>query len=185
MIDPAWVLALMLKAEPAHEQSPWRDTYESTAAAIAKAADRNPLPLGADAAERTAALLVSVAWFESHFQPNAEGDKPKLADGSRGRARSVCAMQVHESNYAQLGVTRAALQEDVQTCFDTGLRLLHVSFGVCRARPLEHRVAHYAGGGNGCPTNGEATSKSIHRVKKALELYKAVPVTVREVVSAR
>lgn len=185
MIDPAWVLALMQKAEPTYEQSPWRDTFASTATAIARAAERHPLPLGDDSAERTAAMLVGVAFYESHFQPDAEGDRPKLADGTRGRARSVCAMQIHETNFAAMKVTRAELLGDIQRCIDTGLEMLHISFSVCRAKPLERRIAHYAGGGNGCPTNGEATSKSEHRVRKALELFKAVPPPVREVVSVR
>jgi hypothetical protein len=173
MIDPSWVLTLMLKAEPAHAQSPWRASYEATAAAIARAADQRPLFAGQDGAAKTAAVLVSVAWFESRFQPDAEGDKPKLADGTRGRARSVCAMQVHESNFAALKVTRAELLSDVQRCFDTGLELLHVSFGVCRAQPLEHRLAHYCVGGNGCtlPTKGE----DAHRMRLALALFKALP----------
>jgi len=185
MIDPSWVLALMLKAEPNHEQSPWRDTYASTAAAIARAADKHPLPLGDDSAERTAAMLVGVAFYESHFQQDAEGDRIKLAGGALGRARSVCAMQIHETNFAAMKVTRGELMGNIQRCVDTGLEMLHISFSVCRGKPLEQRVAHYAGGGNGCPTNGEATSKSEHRVRKALELFKAVPQPAREVVSAR
>lgn len=177
MVDPTWVLALMLRAEPMAASSPWRGTYETTARAIADAANANPIRFGGDAdEERTAAFIVSVAFYESHFQPNAEGDRPKRADGTLGPARSLCAMQVGASNLKGLGVTREGMLDDITTCIDTGLRMMHTSFGVCRGLPLEKRLVHYAAGGNGCAlANADAVKKSKHRVDTALALFKAIP----------
>lgn len=178
-VDPAWVLALMLKAEPSAASSPWRATYEATADAFARAASARPLFDGPRGAEKTAALLVSTAWFESGFRQDAEGDFV------RGAPTSFCALQVNASNFRALGVTREALTRDeldaegrvarraIDVCADAGLRMMRVSFGVCRGKPLERRMDHYARGGDGClpPPHDEGT----HRVKKALWLFERVP----------
>lgn len=173
MVDVDWVLALMLRAEPAAASSPWRSTYKKTAAAFARAATARPLFSGADGADRTAALLVSVAWFESRFQQNAEGDH-EIVNGKKdlSKPNSFCAMQIGKSNFAGLGVTAEALLSDIDLCVDTGLRLMHVSFGVCRAAPLEHRLDHYATGGEGCrvPPHDEGGN----RIRKAQWLFKNV-----------
>jgi len=179
MIDPSWVLALMLRAEHAPERSPYRPTYEETAAAIAKAASALPLFSGPKGAEKTAAFLVSVAWHESNFRQDAEGDHEKLPDGKKGRPRSFCAMQIHESNFAAFGVTREAItlgsseQSAISRCIEVGLRLLHVSFAVCREKPIEGRLDHYATGGSGC--RKPLKDEGAHRVRKALRLFKEVP----------
>lgn len=179
MVDPTFVLAMMLKAQPA---APWRASYERTAVAIARASSARPLFAGADGAERTAALVVSVAWFESRFQPDAEGDRPCLERDARGECsrrgepQSFCALQVGRSNLAWLGVTRERLLEDVDACVDVGLRMMHLSFRVCRAEPLEHRLAHYAAGGYRCPlSNEDASRKSGHRMAKAIWLFQNTP----------
>lgn len=156
--------------------APWRDTYETTAIAIASNARISPLFEGKHGVEKTAALLVSLAWFESHLKPDAEGDHRCLRfDGKKcvqkGPATSFCLLQVSESNFAAMGVKRADVQSDINVCVRTGLRLAHVSFGVCRSLPLEDRLRHYAGGGDGCPTNEDAAKKSKHRFNKGRWIF--------------
>lgn len=150
----ALALAMMLRAQPS---APWADTYPSTAKAVAEAAHASPVFAGGDGEQRTVALLVSMAWFESTFNPAAVGDN----------GRSVCLFQIHETNWKWLGVTREALQ-DVRVCARTAVRMVHQSFRVCRARPLEERLGWYAAGGPDC-TRG--LSPSRHRVRKALWLF--------------
>lgn len=180
MVDAGWVLSLMIDAQPT---APWRDTYESTANAIARAASANPLPFASDREERTAALLVSVAWFESAFKQDAEGDFVRV--GSIRRPTSFCLLQVSASNFRALKVTRDEVQSSVDRCVDAGLRMMHVSWAVCRGEPLERRLAHYAGGGYSCPTNEDARRKSGHRVAKALWLYRHRPPSTTTVLVQR
>jgi hypothetical protein len=169
----------MLLVQPA--ATPWSETYAATADAIATAAIASPLPgLGSEAVERTAAVMVAVALFESHFQQDAEGDcVDKRPDGmcKRGaRARSFCAFQINESNFAALGTTRAQIQSDINTCAAAALRMMHVSFGVCRTRPLEERLGHYASGGSTC--GGLAASRA--RMGKALWIVRKSPPVVAD-----
>lgn len=158
----------MIDAQPT---APWRSTYESTAVSIARAANANPLPFSADREERTAALLVSVAWFESAFKQNAEGDF--VGVGSSRRPTSFCLLQVAESNFRALKVTRDEVQTNIDRCVDAGLRMMHVSWAVCRGEPLERRMDHYAAGGPTCarPRHDEGG----HRIRKAQALYRRRP----------
>jgi hypothetical protein len=176
MIDPTWILALMLKVEPS---SPFRATFDKTAAAIARASDASPLFGGDHGGERTAALVVSVAWFEGRLNPRAEGDRTcKRYDGERcierGEPTSFCTMQIAESNFPALGVTREIVQGSIDSCIDAGLRMMKSSFSVCRAKPLEHRLDWYATGGEGCvaPFHDEG----VHRVRRGQWLFGAVPL---------
>lgn len=171
-ITAAYVLKLMIAAQA---NAPWRSTYESTASAIADAANANPLPFpGDNASAQTAAMLVATARFESAFKPDAEGDFDKRADGTRGEPNSFCLLQVGKSNFGFLGVTREQMQSDVATCVRAGLRMMHVSFTVCRGRPIEERLNQYTTGGGACvqPTHDEGG----HRVRLALWLYRRVPL---------
>jgi len=179
-VTEAMVLAALLKLEP---HALHRSTFERTAKAIADASNASPLFGGDHGAEKTADLIASVADFESGLIPDAEGDciaNGKLVPSKVGvcptgsKPHSFCALQVNESNFKELGITRESVQTDIDVCIRSGLRLMHISFAVCRARPLEERLAHYAGGGEGCPTNEDATKKSRHRVLKALWLFKQI-----------
>lgn len=169
----ALVLAMMLHAEPDAVRSPWRATYDSTAAAIARASVASPLYAGDDGPGRTAAVLVSIAWFESRFDPRAEGDRPRRADGSLGAATSFCAFQINAANLGWLGVTRERLLEDVDACVAAGLRMARVSLRICRAEPPEHALDWYASGGDGCfrPPRDEGA----HRMRKAMWLFATTP----------
>ena len=170
-VSASWVLSLMLVAQPT---APWRSTYDATAEAIAAEANAAPL---ADGPERTAALLVAVAWFESALRPDAAGDCTK--DGrsvactvSGSVAHSWCLMQIHETNHAGLSVTRAELQTDVRACVRAGLRMLTTSLRVCAAAPPRERLRWYAAGGGGCSASEDARRKSVHRIAFAERLLK-------------
>ena len=177
MIPVEWVLDLMMKVQSAH---PYRSTYEQTSASIARHASMRPLFSGAYGDAKTAALLVSVGRFESELQPDAEGDCTK--DGvnvkctvSGAIPHSFCLLQVNESNFKGFGITREMIQTDIDVCVATGLSMMHSSFAVCRALPLEDRLRWYAGGGSGCPTGEDAMNKSRHRIAKGMWLFKASP----------
>ncbi len=151
MVTASWVLALMMAAQSTH---PYRSTYERTAEAIARAAVATPLFTGAHGAERTAALLVSVGKYESAFDPTAIGD----------HGQSHCLLQVGQSNFGFLSVTRAEIHQSIEVCIDSGIRMMQASFRACRGRPVEERLAHYAEGGEQCPDPSSAGARaSRHR----------------------
>jgi soluble lytic murein transglycosylase-like protein len=150
----AWVLAAMVSLEAS---PPWAGTYAETAEAIADVALEAPLFDGEAGPLRTAALLTSLAWFESRFDPRAVGD----------HGRSVCLLQVHASNHAALGVTRDELLDDPRTCLRAGVKMIRQSFAVCARRPLLERLSHYAAGGAGCE---RGRRESRHRVGLAIRL---------------
>ena len=159
----AWILVLMLALEPASKH---RATFEHTADAIAKVAAESPeWKREAQGVARTAATIVSIAWFEGRF---VEG-RP---EGSNDHNTSVCMMQVSESNFDWLGVTRSQMLGDVETCLRAGLRMVHASLLNCKARPLEERLGWYAAGHSGCE-NG--LKESRHRMQKAEWLFKRFP----------
>ena len=163
----------MLKAEPAAAASPWRSSYERTARAIAKASEAQPLFAGEDGPEKTAALVVSVAWFESRFQPDALGDHERLADGRKGEPTSFCAMQINRTNLAGLGVSREKLLGDIDACIGAGLRLMRASFRVCAGQEVERRLDWYAVGGNACTR--PPRDEGAHRMRKGMWLFSSVP----------
>jgi len=145
----AWILALMLLVQP---RAPWRASYEATAAAIAQVVEESePLFQGPLGRPRTAALLVSLAWFESTLKPDAMGD--------HGQAHGLYQVHGHGELVDPLEATRVALE------------LVRQSFRACRARPLEERLAWYAGGGYDCSSpSSAALRKSRHRVLKGVWL---------------
>lgn len=175
-VEASLVLEMMLAAESHPERSPWRSTYPATAAAIAAAANANPLFKGPRGPEETAAEIVSVAWFESHFEQRASGDRECLERDAkkectkRGEPRSWCAMQVHDSNFAGMKVTRDELLDDIGKCVSTGLRLMHESYRTCAGRPHEERLNQYATGGPLCVT--PLHDEGGHRVRKGVWLLK-------------
>lgn len=158
-VQAAWVLTLMQSIEP---NAPWKDTYEKTAEVFAKVANEQPLFKGEDGAMRTAALFVSVAWFEGRLKPNAIGDK----------GQSVCAFQVGVSNLAALGTTKDAMLDDIEVCTKSARTMMATSFRVCANKPVEDIMAHYAFGGPTCGgPKEEGFRESRHRMRKAEWLF--------------
>lgn len=154
-----WVLSIMHVLQPA---APWIDGYPETANAIAIAATNDPLYAGPHGAERTAAVLVSLSWFESRFDPAAVGD---------GGA-SLCLGQVGGSNLKALGLTRDAVLSDRATCLRGVLSMIRTSVAVCRGRPLAESLGHYASGGRTCG----GLVKSRHRMNLAAQLLREHPL---------
>lgn len=173
-VDPSWVLALMLRLEP---QSPHRATFERTASAIAHHATVDPLPLGEDREAKTATVDVAIAWFESRFQPDAQGDCDKTTDkgicAPGSRPHSFCLVQVSETNFRGLRTSRDEVQADVDKCLAAGHRLMHQSFRVCANKPLEDRLNWYAAGGPTCTEPRRQEGR--HRMRKAIALFKELP----------
>ena len=158
-----WILTLMLALVPG---SPYEGTFAATAAAIDQAAHEAPLYPGEDGPARTAAQLVALAWFESRFDPKAVGD----------HGNSLGLFQVGVSNLASLGIERDDLF-DPKKAADAALRMIRTSFVVCRVRPKEERLAHYAAGGPDCSKGG---NESRHRTALAARLLRAHRVTWTE-----
>ncbi len=132
----AWVLSLIVAI--ASPGAPWADTYVDTAFAIADAAEEHPLFAGHDGAERTAALLVALAKFESDFDPAAVGD----------HGASLGLFQVNRLHAPRRDLLRSGPAARVAT------GLLGASLRVCRGRPPEEALAWYAAGGAGCLHGG-------------------------------
>jgi hypothetical protein len=150
----AWILALMLACLPksAHP-APWASSYPETAEAIADVASHEaPLYAGQDGRDRTIALLVSLAWFESTFKPGAVGDQ--------GKSHGLFQVQGYGDLTDARDATRAALE------------ILRQSFRVCKARPPSEWLGFYTSGRGTCE-NGLRESR--HRFQKAQWLFLHVP----------
>lgn len=165
-----WILQVMVALEPT---APWRSTYETTAEALATVAEEEPLFPGKDGPRRTAALFVSVAWYEAHFQQDAKGDCRKKDDKGRcvAQPQSLCMFQVGRSNLGALGTTEEAILSDINVCTRSARKMMYDSFGVCRGRPTEDMLGHYASGGQTCG----GLRESRHRVAKAKWLESKFP----------
>jgi hypothetical protein len=145
-----WVLSLMINLQPL---APWRESYPDTATAIARASSTFPVFEGAYGAKRTAALLVSLAWFESRFDPQAKGD----------HGASLGLFQINGSHAKSIELLEPAWAPY------HALSLIKRSFEVCHAQPVDDRLSWYAAGGVGCSEAGAI--KSRHRMALARRLY--------------
>lgn len=157
----AWILSLMIALQPA---APWRDTYEDTAKAIASVVNEEaPLFAGKDGREKSAALLVALAWAESRFDPKAVGD----------HGRSVGLYQIFHTNLPTAeGFGRAEILGNALNATKVAHRMLKQSMRVCGKRPVEERLGWYASGDAAC---SKGLSESRFRVGLALKAYRAHP----------
>lgn len=143
------VLSWMLALQP---QAAWLSEYWEEAVAISVASEARPLFRGdevASGAERTAAVLVAVAFEESRFRANATGD--------HGQSRS--AWQVSRYWGEPVTIDGQAL---------LALDLMRESFRVCRARPVEERLSWYAAGGSGCDRGHAASVRRMRLAERLL-----------------
>jgi hypothetical protein len=127
-VPASWVVGLLVALEPS---APWRATYEKTAEAIARVAESEPL-FDNNGEERTAALLVAVAWYESRLKPNA-----KSADG-----QFMCLYQIHKNH---LSDPKKAL-DDPEVCTRAAIKILRTSLQMCSKRAENERLAAYMSG---------------------------------------
>jgi hypothetical protein len=123
-----WVVGLMVALEPS---APWRPTFEKTAEAIARVAESEPL-FDDHGEERTAALLVAIAWYESRLKPNA-----KSANG-----QWFCLYQVDKRN---LPDPQKAL-DDPEVCTRAAIKIIRASLQKCGKSPLDDRLAQFMSG---------------------------------------
>lgn len=144
----AWILTLMILLQPS---APWKDTYEITAQGIRDGAIEFPVFSGDNGVEKTIALDVSLAWFESRFNRHAIGD--------HGAAHGL--YQVH-----------APEAETVKQQTVEANRMIKQSFKACANRVNTEWLGWYAAGGNDC-TRGLRESR--HRMLKAFWLFKNYP----------
>lgn len=154
-VPVAWVVGLLATLEPT---APWSDTYEKTAEAIARVSESEPLFAVDDRGEeRTATLLVALAWYESRFKPSAKSKN----------GRWYCLYQVDKSYFAE---PEKALS-DQEMCTRTAVKLLRKSLELCKGRAPEDRLAQYTSGQ--CDRGG---LESRYRMFLARKLLKEHPM---------
>jgi len=153
----AWILSLMLSLQPS---APWSNTFASTAAAIERAAILEPIFM---TPERTAAILVSLAWYESRFKQDA-------VDPTRS---SFCLLQLDGTNIRGLGMTREEVLSNPDACLKAGMSVLRTSSWICRDHPFLDRLAYYSSRGPTCSIGGALRSQL--RVGTGLELLRRLP----------
>lgn len=156
----AWLLSLMILLQPV---APWRSTFETTAQAIDKAvAQEVSLFPGAHGRERTAVLLVSLAWFESRFDTKATGD--------HGAAHGLYQQHDHGKLEDPFEATIMAFQQ------------IRISMRACRSRPMEEMLGWYAAGGKDC---NRGLKESRHRVLKSVWLIKNHPFPANDIITSQ
>lgn len=146
-----YLVAAMTAWVPLYTQPgnvPQEDTmarYESIArdaASVAFDESEEPLFSGSDGRAQTALLMLAVASYESSYLQAVDEGSRRGDHGS-----SYCLMQVHVGNgMTPEGWTGKQLVEDRQLCFRAALHILHHSFTMCRALPIEDRLSAYASG---------------------------------------
>lgn len=123
-------------------------------------------PLFKDDADkkRTVSVVIAVAFREGSLRVRVNGDctESKPGEPCKGRPRSFCTMQVHES----IGGT-AALNDDPVLCFNTGLTHLRTSVRICPKFP----IAQYAYGREGACQDLRSQRISNDRMHIAKQLY--------------
>lgn len=158
-IPVSWVVGLLAALEP---QSPFRATYEKTAEAIARVSESEPLfPVDEEGEERTATLLVSLAWYESRFQPNAR---------SRN-GRWYCLYQLEKG---WLPDAKASLS-DQEMCTRAAVKVVRRSLEACQSRPLNDRLAQFTSGR--CDRGGVESRYRMFLASKLLKEHPLPPPT--------
>lgn len=154
-VPAAWVVGLLAALEP---NAPWASTYERTAEAIARAAESEPLfDVAERGEERTAALLVAIAWYESRLNPSAKSKN----------GRFYCLYQLERSHLAE---PQKAL-DDPEVCTRTAMKLLRESLAKCKSRAPDERLAAFMSGQ--CDRGGP---ESRYRMFLAKKLAKEHPM---------
>lgn len=137
-----WILTVLLSIVPPQKISPHTKEsvedmtarYESIAKDMSKAIEQSkPLFKGEDVELRTAALLLSIAYYESGFNKNVDEGHIR---GDKGR--SWCLMQINIGNgHVIVGDsemkswTGKDLIKDRKKCFAVGLETIRASLNQC------------------------------------------------------
>lgn len=187
----AWILSVMLVLEPS---APWKETFEQSSQVMAESAIKDPLFCTRDKdgnchyknddIKKTAALYLSIGWFESHFQQDAEGDCDKKKENGTcvkgSTPHSFCMFQINDSNLKGFGTTKEEIKKDFSVCMRAANKMMRESFRICGHKPLEDRLRWYAAGQNGCPDDKkeDAIRKSHHRMNKAIWIFNHYPLVL-------
>ncbi len=165
MLLQKWVFYLIATLVP---HAAWSDSFFDTSEAIAQVATEEPVFAGEHGPEKTAALLVSLASFESAFDPDALGDCHGK-EPSRENCDSWGLYQINKYNFKMVpGVP----VDDAVFATREAVRMIRVSQRVCARRPVQDMLGWYAAGGNGCE---QALNKSHYRVWRAQKLQREHP----------
>jgi hypothetical protein len=152
-VPATWVVSLLVALEP---NAPWRATYEKTAEAIAKVAESDPL-FTEKGEQRTAALLVAIAWYESRLKPNAKSSNGQW----------YCLYQVDKRH---LGGEPDKALNDAEVCTRAAVKIIKSSLAKCGKRPLEEQLAVFMSGS--CE---KGVAESRYRMFLANKLLKEHP----------
>ncbi len=133
----SFVLELSRALDPTHDHAEISDAIAEVVQA------ERPLFANDESREKTASLIVAVAWREGSLRTNVIGDcVEKTKDGACiAHPRSFCTMQIHASSGGN-----SSLNDDPKKCILAGLSMLRSSMRAC----TEHPLAFYAGGPAGC-----------------------------------
>jgi hypothetical protein len=153
-VPVAWVVGLLVSQEP---QAPWRGSYTKTAEAIARVAESEPL-FDQRGEERTAALLVAIAWYESRFKPNAVSANKQY----------LCLFQIDKRHLADPDKALA----DQEVCARAAIKIIRASLQKCASKPENDRLAIFM---SGACDRGVAESR--YRMFLAQKLVKEHPMT--------
>ena len=156
-IPVSWVVGLLAALEPS---APWSNTYEKTAEAIARVSESEPLfPVEERGEERTATLLVAIAWYESRLKPSAMSKN----------GRWYCLYQLDKS---YLPDAKKALS-DPEMCTRAAVKILRKSLSMCKSRAPDERLAAFMSGQ--CDRGGVQSRYRMFLAKKLLKEHPLPP----------
>jgi hypothetical protein len=156
-VPVAWVVGLLAALEPT---APWSNTYEKTAEAIARVSESEPLfPVDDRGEERTATLLVAIAWYESRLKPSARSKN----------GRWYCLYQLDKS---YLPDADKALS-DQEMCTRAAVKILRKSLEMCKTRMPDERLAAFMSGQ--CDRGGPESRYRMFLAKKLLKEHPMSP----------
>lgn len=175
---PAWP-GWAETAEERHER------YEGIAAAawaVANDPEERPVFAGARGRERTASLLLGIAWLESGFARDVDlGPCYRGRDGRGPRCdsgRSACLMQIQIGG----GVTRegwnnSELFSDRERCFRAGLHLVRKSFAACARSGIGHELDAFTDGACGSLVAAARSRPRLAAGRRVFDLASRVPLS--------
>ena len=176
----AWLLSVMLaSAPPGRSRFPsaaketaeaGQDRYGAIAKDIAEVAmDPGEAPVfdGPHARERTAALLLAIAWHESGWRRDVDLG---LGPFARGTGRYHCIMQVavDRGKHAS-GWSGKQLVEDRERCVRAALDILQRARGACRPQGPDAWMRLYVSGQ--CTRGRKAADERLGTARRWLSLY--------------
>lgn len=154
LISQTTIMAMLYHLEP---MGPYVPHYQEIATAVTKAANEQPLfPQHESGSQATAAILISLAWYESRFHTNVVGDNGK----SFGLFQIQPPTAKVDGKLLLLPMNAAFIATD----------LVRESFRQCEKRPWTERLSWYVSS-NGCPKHPIIVKKSMERLMLAQQLF--------------